>query len=213
MRYQLKNVEALWPKLHAPFKFDNAEKRSVPCSAMDDGAAYELNFRISKDEAAEFGRAVNGVWKEWLKEQGKDAKTKPSQFPWKDDSENADYLIVKTKIKAAYGTSVTPPPRIYDNSAALITDPDFRLTTGSTINVEFTMVPYSTGIASGVSLRLNAVQVDELAPMAAGASPFQPLDSATQKAHNAMKNLEVYEQPTKAEPPAFADDDLDDLPF
>ena len=57
MPYIVKGVYALYPKIDRPYRFDNAEERSVPCDALEDGAAYELNFRIKKDDAKELWEA------------------------------------------------------------------------------------------------------------------------------------------------------------
>ena len=40
--FKVKNVEALWPKINTTYRFDNAENRSVTCSAFDDGAEYSM---------------------------------------------------------------------------------------------------------------------------------------------------------------------------
>ena len=47
----MKDVEALWPRINKPYRFDNAENRTVPCDAFDDNAKYEMKFRMTKDQA------------------------------------------------------------------------------------------------------------------------------------------------------------------
>ena len=51
--YLVNNVEALYPRINKTYRFDNVENRSVPCDPLDDGAAYEMSFRMSKDQAKE----------------------------------------------------------------------------------------------------------------------------------------------------------------
>ena len=49
--YIIENVEALWPRINKPYRFDNAENRTVPCDPFDDNAKYEMKFRMTKDQA------------------------------------------------------------------------------------------------------------------------------------------------------------------
>ena len=50
-QYLINDVEALWPRINKTYKFDNAENRTVPCDAFDEGAKYETRFRMTKDQA------------------------------------------------------------------------------------------------------------------------------------------------------------------
>ena len=49
--YKIRDVEALWPKINTTYKFDSTENRSVPCSALDDGAEYSMQFKMSEAQA------------------------------------------------------------------------------------------------------------------------------------------------------------------
>ena len=51
MNHNINNVEAMWPRINRTYKFDNTEKRSVPCDATDDGASYTLQFRMNEAQA------------------------------------------------------------------------------------------------------------------------------------------------------------------
>ena len=51
--FKVKNVEALWPKINTTYRFDNAENRSVICSAFDDGAEYSMQFKMTESQAKE----------------------------------------------------------------------------------------------------------------------------------------------------------------
>ena len=51
--FKVKNVEALWPKINTTYRFDNAENRSVTCSAFDDGAEYSMQFKMTESQAKE----------------------------------------------------------------------------------------------------------------------------------------------------------------
>lgn len=209
MTYVAKSVTALWPKIDRPYRFDQDENRSVACGATEDGAAYELNFRIAKEDAKELWSWVDEAWKGFLKANGKKPE-KMKNMPYTEDKEDPSQLIFKAKLKAAYSGQATKPPAVFNAANQAITDEGFQLTSGSTVNVALQAVPYATGVASGVSLRLRAVQVLELAETAAGASPFD-VDEDAVKANLAF--MATAADKPKAEPVAESDDFNDDIPF
>jgi hypothetical protein len=47
----INNVEALWPRINATYKYDSVEGRSVRCDPKDPAAAYEMSFRMIESEA------------------------------------------------------------------------------------------------------------------------------------------------------------------
>ena len=53
MQHTIKNVEALWPRINRTYKFDAAERKSVPCDPKDPLGAYELSFRMTSGQAKE----------------------------------------------------------------------------------------------------------------------------------------------------------------
>jgi hypothetical protein len=98
---------------------------------------------------------------------------------------------------------------VFNAANQAIDDADFQLTSGSTVNVAVQAVPYMTGMASGVSLRLRAVQLLELAEVAAGASPFDVDQAAVEKS---IENLKVYAE--KPAEPVLDENGFDtDVPF
>jgi hypothetical protein len=103
-------------------------------------------------------------------------------LPYKrnDDGE----VVGKCKLKGAYGGDKTQPPKQVDAQRNKLPD-DFMLTSGSKVNVAVVVVPYNTGSLNGVSLRLRAVQVLELAEMQGSDDPFDSVSggfTATAKA-------------------------------
>jgi len=161
--YVIQNVEALWPRINKPYRFDNAENRTVPCDAFDDNAKYEMKFRMTKDQAkALYGEMCKAY--EARKEKGWPEKV---DMPFtKDDDGMYSY---KATLKGAYGKEATLKPVQYDSKGVKLPD-DFMLTTGSTVNVAVVFVPYNMREA-GISLRLKAVQVIKYVPMETS-SPF-----------------------------------------
>jgi len=202
MQHTIKNVTALWPRINRPYKFDSVEQRSAPCDAADPMGAYEMSFEMSRD-------AAKDLWAEMLKAYASKKQAgwpdKPvSPFKTSDDGT----VIGKVKLKSSYNGELTKAPLQVDAANKKLPD-DFLLTTGSTVNLAVTFVPYNMREA-GVSMRLRAVQVLEYKPM----EEQNPFEATTGYAAPAQDDpfgappVEVVKY--KASP----DDDLDDdCPF
>ena len=166
-QYVVSNVEALWPRINKTYKFDNAENRTVPCDAFDEGAKYETRFRMDKAQAkALFVEMVKAY-------ESKKEKGWPDKFDMPFKKEEDGTYTHKASLKGAYGKDATFKPV----KSVKLPD-DFMLTTGSTVNVAVTFTPYNMREA-GVSLRLRAVQVIKYVPMEA-ASPFGAVEGGFQ---------------------------------
>lgn len=166
-QYIIEGVEALWPRLNRPYHYDITERRSVPCDALDDGAEYGLNFKMDKATAKELLSWMTGVY-----EAARTPKWPDFESPFtKNDDGTYSY---KTNLKAAYNGEKTTAPKQYDAKAKEL-PANFELTTGSTVNLSVVGIPYSAKIGNGVSLRLRAVQVTELAEKV-NRSPFEATD-------------------------------------
>ena len=167
MNYKIKGVEALYPRINKTYKFDSSENRSVPCDVLDDGAAYEMSFKMNETQAKELMSAMASVYKE------KRESKWPEKFPVPFTKDDEGMYIGKAKLKGAYGKDATSKPKQYDAKNKELPE-DFQLTTGSTVNLAVVLVPYSMANA-GVSLRLRAVQVTKYIPLQV-ASPFDSVD-------------------------------------
>jgi len=183
MQHNIMGVEARYPRLNKPYRFDNNEMKSVPCDAFEEGAAYDLSFVMDDAQAKELhGLAMQA----WNNAKAEDTKRKwpekPSLLPYKRD-EMTGQIIGKAKLKAAYGQEKTRPPMQYDAKNNRLPD-DFMLTTGSRVNVSVVIVPFNSGSVNGISLRLKAIQVLELAEPMEGSNPFQPTDGFTAQPDN-----------------------------
>ena len=196
--FRINNVEALWPRINTTYKFDNKQKRSVPCDVFDDGAKYELSFRMTSAQAKKLYAEMKKAYVE------KAADDWPEKFsnPFKKD--DSGMYIHKSTLKGSYGKDATRKPAQYDAANTKLTD-DFLLTTGSEINVAGVFVPYhNTGMGTGVSLRLGAVQVIKYVPIQAN-SPFEategfeagdsnPFTSDSSAEADSADSLEVEEE-------------------
>jgi len=155
--FMIENVEARYPKLDQPYRFDTGKNSSVPCSATDDNAEYSLDFLMPQATAKALFTAMKSAYGE-RKQKGWPALSKPT---WQKNDD--DKFIGRAKLKAAYSGNPTAKPQGYDAQTNRLPD-GFRLTTGSTVNIHCELVPYSGTMGHGVSLRLRAIQVIDLAP-------------------------------------------------
>ena len=169
MSYLIKKVSILYPRLDKTYRFDNAENRSVPCDPTETGAKYETSFVMDGDTATalmgEMAVAYNTARKpSW-----------PEKVPMPFSREEETY-VGKCNLKGSFdGKQSTLPPKHFDAKNNPL-ESGFQLTSGSTANLFVEFVPYhSSGIGTGVSLRLRAVQVLTYKPLEA-ASPFEATD-------------------------------------
>ena len=214
--FMIGQVEALWPRLNTTYRFDNKEKRSVPCDVFDDGAKYEVSFRMSSVQAKKLFSEMKAAYVE------KSADSWPDKFDNPFAKEEEGTYTFKTSLKGAYGKDATRKPVQYDASNTKLPD-DFLLTTGSTINIAGVYVPYhASGVGTGVSLRLNAVQVTNYVPMqmsspfeategfeAGGANPFAVADEPDIDPVEVEEVVEPKKVAKKAPIPKAKDPELD----
>ena len=169
--YTIENVEALYPKLDATYKFDQTANggkgASVKCDPLDDNAAYEMSFVMDQTKAKALYKAMAVAYKADKKDGW------PDKFPNPLKKQEDGRWVGKARLKGAYGSDKTTPPLQVDAKNNKLPS-DFQLTTGSIVNVAFTFVPYAIN-GYGVSLRINGVQVIDYKPLAAR-SPFGVVD-------------------------------------
>lgn len=197
-QFTLKNVTALYPRINRPYRYDAGERRSVPCDALDDGAEYSMKFKMDKATA-------KGLL-EWMSEQYEAARK--SNWPdFANPFEKSDdgMFIYKTSLKAAYNGEKTKKPVQYDAKARPLPQ-DFELTTGSVVNLAVSGIPYSARVGNGVSLRMRAVQVIELAQRKEY-SPFEAQDGFEYDSGNVFADETVT---TKRPAPAASLDEEDE---
>ena len=218
MQYTISNVEALWPRINRTYRFDKVERKSVPCDAREELAAYEMSFRMTSSQAKALHTAMVEAYNTVRKSQPAWPETFVNPFKKEEDT---GCWIGKAKLKGAYNGELTQKPKQYDLTGVVHGD-DFLLTTGSKVNVAVTMVPYSMK-DNGVSLRLRAVQVVEYKPMesdnpfgttaptprAANDNPFGDNGPAV-KPMDAFGLPPVQAKPAKMQP---VDDFGDEIPF
>jgi len=209
-KYEISNVEAMWPRINRTYKFDAKEKKSVPCDAFDEGAAYTLQFRMTEAQAKELYKNMKTAY------AAKQAENSdwPDKFamPFKKDADGS--FTHKAKLKGAYGAEATRKPAQYSASNKKLGD-DFLLTNGSTVNISVVFTPYHGAMGTGVSLRLDAVQVVNLKPME-DQSPFKTVEGfedSPKEDDNPFEDITVDEpkKAVKKAAPATPEKGSDDL--
>lgn len=185
------NVKALYPKLNRTYHFSSEQGKSVPCDALDDGAAYTIDFELDKQTCVDFDKECTRVYKEAADaDKKKKWKADPTYLPYKD---NGEYFTGKAKLKGAYSGEATRPP-VQKDAERNSLPADFELTTGSKVNVWGKLFAYNTGAVSGVSFRLKGVQVLELAEQGEVDDPFAATKGFS--ASDAPKASEIVADPT-----------------
>ena len=205
MQHIINNVSVLYPRLNQPYRFDNGERRSVPCNWDADSASYDTSFIMDKEEALNLSRVCKEAYNNAVAMDTKNKwPEKPKRMPAKTvkQEDGSVQYIGKCKINSKYGPDKVNPPKQVDAKRNKLPE-DFRLTTGSKANIAVTVVPYNTGVENyGVSLRIRAIQVLELAAEKVSNDPFEVQDGYT------------TDDPFASKPADKVEDILDDeIPF
>ena len=168
----IENVEALYPKLDQTYRYDNSippNGKTVPCGPTEENAKFEMDFKMTESQAKDLYKHMAKAYKA---EAAKNwpAMPKPVEVFNRDDEGN---FIGSVQLRGQFKGVVTEPPLIVDSHNKKL-PPEFRLTTGSTVNLAVVFVPYNMS-SSGVSLRIRAVQVVSLVEKKPH-SPFAMVD-------------------------------------
>lgn len=168
----IENVEALYPKLDQTYRYDNSippNGKTVPCGPTEENAKFEMDFKMTESQAKDLYKHMAKAYKA---EAAKNwpAMPKPVEVFDRDDEGN---FIGSVQLRGQFKGVVTEPPLIVDSHNKKL-PPEFRLTTGSTVNLAVVFVPYNMS-SSGVSLRIRAVQVVSLVEKKPH-SPFAMVD-------------------------------------
>lgn len=152
----VRNVEALYPRIDQPYRYDSkaGEKGgSVPCDSKAAGAEYTINFKMDKATAKELFTEMVTVYEKERAENPECKNWPPfTENPFKKNDDGT--FTHKSGIDASWDK---PPAQIDAATNSLPTG--FKLTTGSIVNLHVQLYPYSGGMGNGVKLRLFGVQV------------------------------------------------------
>jgi len=56
------DVTVRYPRINRTYRFDSVENKTVPCDALEDGAAYELSFELDKAGAIELHKRCMEIY-------------------------------------------------------------------------------------------------------------------------------------------------------
>ena len=210
--YIIKNVLAHYPRINQPYKWSDQQNKSVPCDAMEDGAAYDVGFTMDKAQAKELHSLMSAAWDTRIKDDDSFPQNKLKiAFKKQDDGT----FIGKATIKAQYNNKKTGIPKQFDVKNNKL-EPDFELTHGSLVNIAVQISPYKQN-GGGVSLRLRGAMVKKLAPRME-MSPFDAEEEGftvgeqsgspfvTEDSDDAFESETAQSAPS-AEPDPFDDDE------
>ena len=107
--YIIKNVEALWPKVNQPYRFDAKESKSVSCNALEPNAEYSIQFRMEKDTAQALHKAMSTAYKN----NKKDKWAEKLENPFTKEDEGT--FTFKSRLPGAFKNSPTTKPLQVDS--------------------------------------------------------------------------------------------------
>lgn len=171
MDYKLMNVEALWPRIDRPYKYDPSvgeRGSSVPADPTDEDASYEITLIVTPEQAKDLAKAMVDTAKKSDKLKGKEWKPGGLEDLFEKD-ENC--YRVKCNIKT-YGDPNTKPVEFMDDGSKAA--PGFQLTSGSIVHAMIRIAPWAYAGKIGVGLRPKAIKVVRLAERTGGiqSDPF-----------------------------------------
>ena len=203
MQHKLLNVDALWPKLDRPYKFDPAQNRSMPTEATDPDGKYEVNLIVQPEQAKELAKVMVDAFKSKAQADWPAWSPKGLDDIFKKD-ESGCYIVKLTK--KTYGEANSKPKQ-FDDKGQPCAD-DFQLTSGSKVHAMVGVRPWKYAGKSGVTLRPEAIKWVELKERIM-ADPFSD-GSAPAPANDDPFGLPASQ--AKAAPSA-ADSFDDEIPF
>tara|TARA_R110000824_G_scaffold706_5_gene4395 strand:+ start:11198 stop:11929 length:732 start_codon:yes stop_codon:yes gene_type:complete len=154
-QYLIKKTTALYPRVDKTYRYDSEQQRSIPCGSLDDGAEYSLSFVMDELTAQSLWSYMKTTYAEEKKKTWPEIKN-----PFKKTEQGM--FTYKATLKGAYNNDKTKKPSQYDAKTNELPN-DFQLTTNSIVNIAVKGIPYSGSMGTGCSLRLQAVQVLQLA--------------------------------------------------
>ena len=208
----IRNVEFKFPRLHATFKFNTAEKRSEECQPRAQGAAYSIGWTMSADEA----RTLNNE----LKDHYNSCTTKApftKVFGMRKLDDGSVEFRAKRNGCNAQGEETKKPNVIGGDKQPLA---DTAIWGGSKGSIRVTAFPVTDPDGNGgISLLIDTVQVTHAVYGGASLDDFDDVGTTMSGGEN--KSLDDFGPATAANP--FADinppaaslsvDLDDDVPF
>ena len=199
----IRNVEFLYPRLNATYKFNTAEKRSEECNPRAQGASYSIGWKMDKDAA----QALHSE----LKAHYESCKTNPpfsKVFGMKKLDDGSFTFSAKRNGCNGQGEE-NSKPNVVDGMKKPLADT--AIWGGSKGSIKVTAFPVTDPDGNGgVSLLIDTVQVTHAVYGGAGLDDFDEVPM-TSSGNDGLDEFEYKPAPAAAPAPAKALDD--EIPF
>ena len=187
----IRNVEFKFPRLHATFKFNTAEKRSEECPPRAQGAAYSIGWTMSADET----RTLNNE----LKDHYNSCTTKApftKVFGMRKLDDGSVEFRAKRNGCNAQGEESKKPNVIGGDKQPLA---DTAIWGGSKGSIRVTAFPVTDPDGNGgISLLIDTVQVTHAVYGGASLDDFDNVGTTMSGGEN--KSLDDFGPATAADP-------------
>ena len=201
----IRNVEFLYPRLHATYKFNTAEKRSEECNPRAQGASYSIGWKMDKDAA----QALHSE----LKEHYESCKTNPpfsKVFGMKKMDDGSFTFSAKRNGCNGQGEENSKPNVIDGMKKPLA---DTAIWGGSKGSIKVTAFPVTDPEGNGgVSLLIDTVQVTHCVYGGGGLDDFDEVPM-TSIGNDGLDEFEYKPAPAEAKAPIADSVSLDEIPF
>lgn len=155
----VKEVELHWPRLNQPYHFNPSTRRTEPCAATAQNAAYSVSWNMDNGPARELWKRLRDHFDACAARNSKIGKF-TTVFGYKQDDDGMQQFTAKRNAVNSTGREVAPPPVVDGHKRPLA---DTTIWSGSIGSVAFSAVVVQEPQKNewGIKLLLSAVQVIE----------------------------------------------------
>jgi len=207
----VRNVEFKYPRLNATYRYNSSEKRSEEAAPTASGAAYSINWEMTKDEASKLHAELKAHF-ETCQTKGPFQKV----FGMKA-LENGNYEFKAKRNGVNSQGKLNEKPKVIDGQKLPLAD--VGIWTGSKGNLKVTAYPsqnpQTNPPENGISLLIDTVQVTHAVYGGGGLDDFEEVPTTIASGvEEALDDFGIVTSPTEAfaaDVPAKLEDD--EIPF
>ena len=213
----VKDVLFQYPKLDQPYRFNSQQRRSEPCAAAAQNAAYEVKFIVSAEQATPIFDQIKAHFNECKSRNPKLGKLSKVFGMKKNDDSTVTFTAKKNAMNKA--GELNKIPTMIDGAKQPIEDR--RIWSGSTGTIKVLAFPSTDprpGMEQnqGCSLLLDAVQVVH-AVYGSDDDDFDTVEGSVTRKGPVEKDDDPFglsdrSTPSAPPPPALSEID-DEIPF
>jgi len=207
----VRNVEFKYPRLNATYRYNSSEKRSEEAAPTASGAAYSINWEMTKAEAAKLHAELKAHF-ETCQTKGPFQKV----FGMKA-LENGNYEFKAKRNGVNAQGKLNEKPKVIDGQKLPLAD--VGIWTGSKGNLKVTAYPsqnpQTNPPENGISLLIDTVQVTHAVYGGGGLDDFEEVPTTIASGvEEALDDFGIVTSPTEAsaaDVPTKLEDD--EIPF